>query len=170
MSASVIVTQLVISISAAWIGKRAASKGRKPLLLIGFGVLPIRGVLYTLTHAATALIAIQILDGVGNAIFVVVAILVIKDLTQGTGRFNLAAGALTTTVGVGAALSNALGGTLIQHSGYRASFLTLAAVALLAFVVLWLAVPETLPHATGVSELLSLRTKAQATASLTSCD
>jgi len=152
MSACVIVTQFVISISAAWIGKRAATKGRKRLLLIGFGVLPIRGVLYTLTHAAGALIAIQVLDGVANAIFVVVAILVIKDLSQGTGRFNLAAGALATTVGVGAALSNALGGTLIQHSGYRASFLTLAAVALLAFAVLWLAVPETTPEVTNTSE------------------
>ena len=46
MSACIIVTHLVIAICAAWIGKRAAAKGRKPLLLLGFGVLPIRGVLY----------------------------------------------------------------------------------------------------------------------------
>ena len=42
MSACIIVTQLVIAVTAAWIGKRAAAKGRKPLLLLGFGVLPIR--------------------------------------------------------------------------------------------------------------------------------
>src|SRR5260370_36764288 len=60
MSACIIVTQLVIAVTAVWIGKRAA-KGRKSLLLLGFGVLPIRGVLYTLTHAAGALIAIQTL-------------------------------------------------------------------------------------------------------------
>jgi len=77
MSACIIVTQLVITGLAAWIGKRAKLKGRKPLLLLGFGVLPIRGVLYTLTHATGALIAIQTLDGVANAIFVVVSILVI---------------------------------------------------------------------------------------------
>jgi MFS family permease len=145
MSACVIVTQLVISLSAAWVGKRAASQGRKPLLLVGFGVLPIRGVLYTLTHAATALIAIQILDGVANAVFVIVSILVIKDRTEGTGRFNLAAGALATMVGIGAALSNSLGGTLAQHLGYRASFLGLAAVALAAFAMLFFTIPETLP-------------------------
>jgi MFS family permease len=145
MSACVIVTQLVISLSAAWVGKRAASQGRKPLLLVGFGVLPIRGVLYTLTHAATALIAIQILDGVANAVFVIVSILVIKDRTEGTGRFNLAAGALATMVGIGAALSNSLGGTLSQHLGYRASFLGLAAVALAAFAMLFFTIPETLP-------------------------
>src|SRR5260221_4942256 len=72
MSACIIVTQLVIAVTAACIGKRAAAKGRKSLLLLGFGVLPIRGVLYTVTHAAGALIAIQTLDGVANAIFGIV--------------------------------------------------------------------------------------------------
>jgi MFS family permease len=119
MSACVIVTQFVIAVSAAWVGRRAAAKGRKPLLLLGFGVLPLRGVLYTVTHAAGALIAIQTLDGVANSIFGIVSILVIKDRTQGTGRFNLAAGALATMVGIGAALSTTVGGTLIQRSGYR---------------------------------------------------
>ena len=146
MSACIIVTQLVIAGTAAWIGKRAAAKGRKPLLLLGFGVLPVRGVLYTLTHAVGALIAIQILDGVANAIFVIVSILVIKDRTQGTGRFNMAAGALATMVGTGAATSMTIGGLLIQHFSYRISFLGLAAIAALAFTVLFLAVPETLEH------------------------
>jgi MFS family permease len=144
MSACVIVTQLVITISAAWIGKRAATHGRKPLLLLGFGVLPIRGVLYTLTHLTPMLIAIQILDGVANAIFVIVSVLVIKDRTHGTGRFNVASGALATMVGIGAALSNSIGGTLIQRFSYRASFLGLASVALVAFLLLFFAVPETL--------------------------
>ena len=144
MSACIIVTQLVIAVTAAWIGKRAATKGRKSLLLLGFGVLPIRGVLYTLTHAAGALIAIQTLDGIANAIFGIVSILVVKDRTQGTGRFNIAAGSLATMVGIGAAASTTFGGVLIQHFGYRASFLSLAGIALLAFALLWFAVPETL--------------------------
>jgi len=146
MSACIIVTQFVIALTAAWIGKRAAANGRRPLLLLGFGVLPIRGVLYTVTHSAAALIAIQTLDGVANAIFGIVSILVIKDRTQGTGRFNLAAGSLATMVGIGAAASTTFGGVLIQHFGYRASFLGLAAIALLACTLLWLAVPETLSN------------------------
>jgi MFS family permease len=145
MSACIVVTQLVIAVSATWIGRRAAAKGRKSLLLLGFGVLPLRGALYTLTHATVALIGIQALDGVANAIFGIVSILVIKDRTQGTGRFNLAAGALATMAGVGAALSTTVGGLLIQHLGYRASFLGLAGIALLALALLWFAVPETLP-------------------------
>jgi MFS family permease len=144
MSACIIVTQLVIAVSASWIGRRAAAKGRKPLLLLGFAVLPIRGVLYTLTHRVGALIAIQMLDGVANAVFGIVSILVVKDRTQGTGRFNLAAGSLAATVGIGAALSTTIGGVLIQHAGYRASFLGLAGIALLAVAVLWFSIPETL--------------------------
>lgn len=151
MSACIIVTQLVIAASAASVGKWAAARGRKPLLLLGFGVLPVRGILYTLTHATGVLIAIQTLDGVANAIFGIVSILVIKDRTQGTGRFNLAAGALATMVGIGAALSTTVGGTLIQHLGYQASFLGLAAIALMALALLWFTVPETLP-VTGKDE------------------
>jgi MFS family permease len=144
MSACVIVTQVVITLSAVWIGQRAATHGRKPLLLLGFGVLPIRGALYTLTHVAGALIAIQILDGIANAIFGIVSILVVKDRTRGTGRFNLAAGALATMVGIGAALSNAIGGFLVQRFSYRGSFLGLSLIALAAFGTLWALIPETL--------------------------
>lgn len=143
MSACIIVTQLVIAASAAWIGARAG-KGRKSLLLLGFGVLPIRGLLYTIAHSTSALIGIQFLDGVANAVFVIVSILVIKDRTEGTGRFNLASGALATMVGIGAALSNAIGGVLVQRFGFRTSFLGLAAIAVVAFAVLFFGVPETL--------------------------
>jgi len=144
MSACIIVTQLVIAVSAAWIGKAASRLGRKPLLLAGFGVLPVRGVLYTLTHYAPALIGIQLLDGVANAVFGVVSILVIADCTRGTGRFNLAQGALAAMVGIGAALSNTVGGQLVQHLSFRASFLGLAAIAAVATGLLVLAFPETL--------------------------
>ena len=50
MSACVVTTQFTITLLAAWAGRTAGSWGRKPLLLIGFGVLPIRSVLYTLTN------------------------------------------------------------------------------------------------------------------------
>jgi MFS family permease len=70
--------------------------------------------------------------------------LVIKDRTDGTRRFNLAAGALATMVGVGAALSTTVGGLLILHLNFQASFLGLAVIAFAAFILLWLAVPETL--------------------------
>ena len=45
MSACVVTTQMVITLFASWSGRKAGTWGRKPLLLIAFGVLPIRGVL-----------------------------------------------------------------------------------------------------------------------------
>ncbi len=148
MSACIIVTQLVIMCFAPAIGRFANLHGRKPLLLLGFGVLPLRAVLYTMTHNTEGLIAIQLLNGVANAIFGVVSILVVADRTRATGRFNLVQGGLATAVGIGAALSNTFGGKLIQHFSYRISFLSLGAIAALAFLLLWTAIPETLRQRT----------------------
>lgn len=143
MSAAVTVTQLVIACSAAWIGKRARHWGRKPLLLIGFGVLPVRGVLYTLTSSVPLLISIQFLDGVANSIFGVVSTLVIADRTRGTGRMNLALGSFGMAVGIGASLSTTVAGAIAERAGYSASFLALAAIASAAVCLLWILVPET---------------------------
>ena len=144
MSACVLVTQLVITFTAASTGRLAAGIGRRPLLLTGFGALVIRGCLYTFVHGNAALIAVQLLDGVANVIFGVVSALVVADRTRGTGRFNLAQGALGSFVGIGASLSTTLGGLLIKRFGYNASFLGLAGVGLVAFIVLLAFFPETL--------------------------
>jgi len=143
MSACVITTQLVITLLASWSGRKAGVWGRKPLLLIAFGILPLRAVLYTLTANTALLVAIQVMDGIAAAIFGVVSVLVIADLTRGTGRFNLTLGAINTAVGIGAALSQVIAGSIVHHVGFRAGFLFLAAVALAAFAILYLFMPET---------------------------
>jgi len=83
-------------------------------------------------------------DGrIAAAIFGVVSVLVIADLTRGTGRFNLTLGAINTAVGIGAALSQVIAGAIVHHAGFRAGFLFLAGVALAAFAILYLLMPET---------------------------
>ena len=139
----VVTTQLIITLEASWVGRLAGAWDRKPLLLIAFGVLPLRGVLYTLTNRAAALVAIQILDGVAAGIFGIVSVRVIADLARGSGRFNVTLGAISTAVGIGAALSQTIAGSLAHHLGANAGFLFLAAVALAAFGLLWLCLPET---------------------------
>ncbi len=71
---------------------------------------------------------------------------------QGTGPFALIHGGLATVVGIGAAFSTTFGSALIQHFSYRASFLGLAAVAVLAVALLSFTVLETLnrPAAAGI--------------------
>jgi predicted MFS family arabinose efflux permease len=88
-------------------------------------------------------VSIQLLDGVGAGLFGALFILVVADLTKGTGRFNLAQGAVSACFGLGAALSNGVAGYIVDWFGYRTAFLFLAGCASAAFVLFWLAMPET---------------------------
>ncbi|MFL1480654.1 MFS transporter [Pseudomonas grimontii] len=154
-SACIVAAQLVMVPMAWLVGSKANVWGRKPLLLFGFLILPLRGVLYTLSSDPYWLVAVQMLDGIGAGIFGALFPVIVKDLTQGTGRFNVSLGALSTVFGLGAALSNSLAGFVVQQAGYNAAFLTLAGVAFVALALLWLAMPETLakpifaPHASA---------------------
>ncbi|WP_192874128.1 MFS transporter [Pseudomonas congelans] len=143
-SACIVAAQLVMVPAALLVGMKADVWGRKPLLLAGFLFLPIRGVLYTLSDDPYWLVAVQMLDGIGAGLFGALFPLMVKDLTQGSGRFNVSLGALSTLFGLGAALSNSLAGFVVHAAGYSAAFLTLAGVAAVAFCLLWLTVPETL--------------------------
>jgi predicted MFS family arabinose efflux permease len=143
MSACIITAQLVIIPLGIWIGRKASVSKRKPIYLIAFAALPVRGLLYTLSHNPFFLVSVQLLDGVGAGIFGVMQLLVIADLTKGTGRFNLAQGAIGTAVGIGASMSNLLAGFVVKYAGYNAAFLTTAAIATVALFCFWFAMPET---------------------------
>jgi MFS family permease len=143
VAALIIVPQLIVALLAPWVGQQAQTRGRKALLLVGFAALPIRAVLFALTSNPLALTAIQVLDGVTGAVIGVMTALVIADVTKGTGRFNLGQGMFGTLMGVGASLSPTLSGLIVHHFGYRAGFVSLAAEALVALVVLALFLPET---------------------------
>jgi len=141
-AACIVAAQFVMIPAAMAVGRYADRLGRKRLLLIGFLILPLRGVLYTFSDHTAWLVAVQLLDGVGAGIFGAVLPLMVLDLTQGTGRFNASLGAVTTVFGIGASLSNGVAGVIVQQAGYRAAFLALAGIAALACITL-LALPET---------------------------
>lgn len=142
-SACIVAAQLVMVPMAMLVGLKADRWGRKPLLMAGFLILPLRGALYTLSDDPYWLVAVQLLDGIGAGLFGALLPIVVKDLTQGTGRFNVSLGALSTAFGLGAALSPGLAGLVVQGAGYDAAFMTLAGIAALAFLLLWLGMPET---------------------------
>jgi MFS family permease len=143
MSTCIVAAQLVMLPFALLVGRTADSWGRKPLFLVGFGILPIRAVLYTLSDNSFWLIGVQLLDGVGAGIFGALTPLVVADIMRGTGRYNLAQGAIATMVGIGASLSGLAAGVLVDHFGYSATFLTLGAAAFVAVIVFALGMPET---------------------------
>ncbi len=143
IAASIVTAQAAMVPMAILVGQRADRWGRKRIFLVGFAVLPIRGVLYTLVHDPVALVAIQLLDGVGAGIFGALFFIVVADLTEGTGRYNLAQGFAAASWGLGAAASNAVAGLIVDRLGYNAAFLFLAACAGAALLLFWRVVPET---------------------------
>jgi len=145
MAAVIVVPQIIVAFVAPWVGHYAEQWGRKPMLLIGFGLEPLRGVLFALSANWYSIIAVQFLDGITGAIITVMTVLVMTDLTTGTGRFNLARGAVDTCTGIAAAVSTTVTGVIAAEFGRPASFLTAAGVAALAVLLLWLYLPESRP-------------------------
>jgi predicted MFS family arabinose efflux permease len=145
IAACIVVPQLLVAALSPWMGRRAQIWGRRPLLLIGFAALPIRGILFAVVTDPSLLVVVQLLDGVTAAVFSVMVPLVVADLTRGTGRFNLGQGILGTSTGIGASLSMTFAGYISDRFGSPSAFATLAAIAFIGLTVLWLLMPETRP-------------------------
>lgn len=139
----IVAAQCVMVPMAVMVGAKADVWGRKPIFLAAFGILALRGALYTVSNNPFWLVVIQALDGVGAGIFGALFPIVVADLTRGTGRFNLTQGAVSTFQGIGASLSTSLAGVIIVFIGYSAAFLTLAAIAIVGFLIYAIAMPET---------------------------
>jgi MFS family permease len=143
MSACIISAQLIMLPIALAVGHYADRFGRKPILLIGFAILPIRALLYMASDNPAWLIGVQLLDGVGAGIFGAITPLLIADVTSGTGRYNVAQGAVATVQGIGASLSGLAAGEIVDRFGYGAAFVESAVAASVALAVLVAALPET---------------------------
>src|SRR6266481_2130727 len=116
VSALIVLPQIIVAVTAPWVGQWAKNWGRRPLLLIGLGALPIRALLFASVVDPTLVVAFQLLDGIGGA-----------------------------ASGIGASLSTTLSGLVAVSFGRTAVFLSIASVALLAVVILWFFMPETRP-------------------------
>jgi MFS family permease len=146
LSACIIAAQLVMLVISLVAGRKADQWGRKPILLVGYGVLAVRAALYTFSNSGVWVIGVELLDGVSSGIFAMLLPLIVADMMRGTGRYNLAIGVVATAQGIGSSISIYIAGTIVDHAGYTPAFLTLAAVAGLAFLVLVVAMPETRPQ------------------------
>jgi predicted MFS family arabinose efflux permease len=101
MSGLIVVPQIVVAILAPWVGFHSEKTGRRPQLLLGFALEPVRGLVLAFSAAYPALIVGQILSGVTGAVIGVLTVIVVADLTAGTGRF----GTIGALSGVAASLS-----------------------------------------------------------------
>jgi len=148
MSACIIAAQLVMIPVAKFTGDRADGWGRRPIFMVAFAALIVRGLLYTVSPDPYWIVGVQLLDGIGAGIFGVLWVIVAADLTRGTGRYNLVLGAIATAVSLGSALSNFTAGYVVNWTSYPGGFLFLSAWAVVAFIVFYFGVPETRPATT----------------------
>lgn len=146
MSVLIILPQVMVACLAPWVGYHSERRGRRPLLLLGFEVEPLRAALLALSTNYVVLIGVQVLNGVSAAIIGVMIVLVITDLTANSGRFNLAGGTVAALSGIAASLSTLASGFIFQTFGNAVGFITLAAVATAATVLLWAFLAETKPE------------------------
>jgi predicted MFS family arabinose efflux permease len=146
ISGLIIAPQVVVAILSPWVGYHSEAKGRRPMLLVGLGCEAVRAALFAFVTGYPWMIAIQLLDGVSGSIIGVLTVLIITDLTAGTGRFNLAQGTIGAIMGIAAAVSTGVTGFLFQTFGNTAGFLAIAATAAAATLWAWAFLPETKPQ------------------------
>jgi MFS family permease len=145
ISGLVVSMQLVVMLLAPWVGYLSEKYGRKPLLLLGFGVAALRSVLLAATTDYSFILVGQVLGGVTTAIVEVLVIVIITDLTARTGRFNLVGGAVTMLLGIASSLSVAASGFIFSAVGHAPTFMSFAVIAGLATLFAWSMLPETKP-------------------------
>lgn len=143
IAACIIVPQAIVALTSPWVGRTAQLWGRRPLLLLGFAALAIRGVLFATVRDPYLLVAVQVFDGITAAVFSVMIPLTVADIAFGSGHFNLAQGIVGTATGIGASLSTVLAGYVSDKFGSSVAFTGLAVVATAGLAVIWLAMPET---------------------------
>jgi MFS family permease len=150
VAATTLLPQAIVAMISPWIGRTAERSGRRPMLLFGWGLLPLQGVLYAIfsgPYIPYALLICQVLNGFSGAVFGVMMTVVANDLTRGTGRFNLTLGALGVAISIGASLSTFFAGIVADALGGEVAYLGLALTGLCGLLALWFGMPETQPRA-----------------------
>jgi DHA1 family bicyclomycin/chloramphenicol resistance-like MFS transporter len=118
--------------------------GRKPPLYAGLTLFILGSIGCALSPGIGALIAFRFLQGIGASAVMVVPRAVIRDLHTGIEATRLTA-LVMLVLSVSPMLAPLAGSALIVSFGWRAVFVTITVVAVLAFVLTALFLPETRP-------------------------
>lgn len=148
-SACIIASQAGMLPAAMAVGWRADTFGHKRLLMVGFAVVVVQGVLTALSSTNMVwLLALQFAGGVGTGLFSALTPLLLADVMHGTGRYNLSQGAVATMRALGVSSSSLASEFVLGSFGYTAAFLGSAAIAAAALALLFFKMPETRPEST----------------------
>jgi MFS family permease len=145
IAACIVLPQIIVAALSPWMGSLAERRGRRIVLLIGFCTLPIRALLFAVVTDPFLVVAVQFLNGIASAAFLIMVPLITSDIAGKSGHFNLALGFVGLMIGFGGMSSTTLAGWVADHYGDTATFVFLAGVGLAATILVWAAMPETLP-------------------------
>lgn len=152
IAACIIIPQVIVAFISPSVGRFAETHGRKIVLIVGFSILPIRGVLLGLITDPALVVMIQALDGIAAACFGVMMPLVTTDIAARSGHMNLSLGFMGFSVGVGATLSTTIAGWIADTYGEATAFYSLASVGVVAVLLVAMAMRETRPEPEPASE------------------
>jgi MFS family permease len=151
VGASIVAPTIVVALVSLWLARMADMRGRRVVLLLGWGILPLRAILLALLPSQWLLPFVQALGGVCDAVFGIMMPLVCADITRGTGRFNLCLAVMSLMMVLGATLSTTLAGMIADQHGVPAAFVAMALVGLAGVALIWLALPETRTNVPGAA-------------------
>jgi MFS family permease len=142
---------LFIVMMVAWMvlvrpaGRWADRLGRKPLLVLGWSAMVVRLALLAVATAPKQVLFIQLLDGLAQGLFGVLAAAWVTDRFADPRRTGAAQVLVGSCLVLGSALGPLLAGLVVPMLGYRGLFALLASVAGAATLLVLFGVPETLP-------------------------
>jgi MFS family permease len=126
---------------AGWLADRI---GRRPLLLLGWSAMTIRLGLIAVCRSPEQVLFIQVLDGLAQGLFGVLAAAWVTDRFNDPGRAGEAQVLVGSCLVLGSALGPLVAGLIVEETGYRGMFALLAGVAGVATLIVLALVPETL--------------------------
>jgi len=104
----------------------------KRIILVAFVVLPIRCTLVAIMvlyrSNPWALVATQILDGIGAGVYDTMLPIIVKKLTEGSGRFGFTFGFIISCWSIGHGVSLLVGEAIVYSFGYATAFLALGGI------------------------------------------
>jgi len=135
VATTIVIAQGVMIVASLVAMQVVEKKNYWLILLLSFLVLPLRGLVACFLTGWWGITPVEILDGIGIGLQSVAVPGMVARSLYGTGRVNLAQGAVITIQGAGAALSPALGGWIAEWTGFSPAFLVLGGLGLVAAAV-----------------------------------
>jgi MFS family permease len=139
------VVSMIAWMVVVWPAGRLADRwGRRPLLILAWGVMTLRLGLVALAQSPSQVIIGQSLDGVANAMFAVLAAAWVTDRLADPRRSGEAQVIVGSCLVLGSAIGPGLASVLVGPLGYRGLFAFLASIGAVASGMVLFFVPETL--------------------------